>query len=227
MATLIVFCDAGTGSTTVDGRLSRTGVDESFATIRAGAGTIAENTLTNVTVVSLQASTTLNQFQTLRRGIFTFDTSALTSSATISAVTLSLTGSGSTPAVGAGATSMHITSASPASNNTLVASDFSNVGETSFASIPTGSYLSTGYNDFVLNASGIANVSLTGISRFGSRIGWDMDNSTTGFTWASGAFSAIGCTFADQTGTTSDPKLTITYTLPSTNYTKLMLLGVG
>jgi len=65
-----------------------------------------------------------------------------------------------------------------------------------------------------LNATGRGNVSLTGISKFGSRnANYDVANSAPAFT----AFASNGIQiyFADQAGTANDPKLVVTYTLPS------------
>lgn len=79
-----------------------------------------------------------------------------------------------------------------------------------------------GYNNFTLDANGIANVSLTGISKFWTRLNWDTDNSFGG-TWSSNKSSYYNSYLADQTGTSNDPKLTITYTLPIANNNFLLM----
>lgn len=151
----------------------------------------------------------------MTRSIFLFDTSSLPDTATISAVTLSLyaaskieAGGGFTPAVEYG-----IVSSNPTSNTALAVGDYdpAKFGTTDFATRQAYTAITTSaYADFALNASGIANVSLTGISKFAIRVGSDIDNSEpsgTGDTYREVNFSS-----ADVAGTTQDPKLVVTYT---------------
>jgi hypothetical protein len=69
------------------------------------------------------------------------------------------------------------------------------------------------YRDFTLDANGRANVSKTGISKFGARGGLDFSDATV----PTGNNQCLA-RWADYGGTTTDPKLVITYTT-STNYT--------
>jgi hypothetical protein len=120
---------------------------------------------------------------------------------------------------------MDIVSSTPVSDTVLANGDYGNTGTTPFSSVAYASLATANYTDFSLNAGGISNVSKTGISKFGLRINWDTDNSFGGV-WASSTLS--GGTWSDggYTGTTRDPKIDITYTLP-TSYKNLLLLGVG
>jgi hypothetical protein len=147
-----------------------------------------------------------------------FDTSSIGSGKIVSAATLSLFGT--TKANALGDPSIDIVSSSPASNTTLAASDYGNLGSTSFANIAYASWSTSGYNDFSLNAGGISNISLTGVSKFGSRLGWDTANSFTG-TWAGASTSALRCNQADASGTANDPKLVVTYSLPAADLTNM------
>lgn len=233
MATLTVYPDPSTGATTVDGRVSRYGVDETLGTIRAGAGNSHNDTGTGAQVASLTGSSTSNQYSGADRFMMTFDTSALTASATISAAVLSILGSGKTDGL-LGETSANsvavLVAATPASNNDLVDADYSQVGTTDFGrSVQQNSWSTSAYNDITLSASGIANISKTGISKFATRYGWDFDNTTTGLTWADTATQEIVGVSADTADVTSDPKLVITYTI-STGVSPrptLLLMGVG
>lgn len=227
MSTLTVYPDSGTGGTTTDGDVLRSiaSPGETFGTIRGGAGTGVGST--DEGKIQLSATTTLNQYGALIRFIATFDTSPLTSSATISATVCSLAGEGTKQTIGLGATPIHIATATPASNNSLVNADYGQTGSTSFANIASLSWVQgSSYNDFTLDANGIANVSKTGISRFSWRLGWDIDNSFGGV-WVSNLDTTFGFWTADASGTSTDPKLVITYTLPATARTRNMLLGVG
>ena len=221
--TLTAYPQAGSGgaNVTCDGVVYRQGVNETLATIRAGAGTTVATDASRP--YFLQASTTSNQFQILMRTIATFDTSSLSSSANISAATCSPYGSSKT--AGLGAEVAHIVSATPASNAALVIADYSQLGATSFASIAYAAWSDVAYNAFSLDANGIANISKTSISKFGFRGEWDLNNSFTGV-WVDSAASYIVAVDADTAGTASDPKLVVTFTLP-TGHTNVLLMGVG
>jgi hypothetical protein len=226
-STLTVYPDAGTGGTTIDGNVERYGVNQTLSNIRSGAGTGADDVGTDDDVALLRASTTSNQYQRLARGIYTFDTSPLTSSATLSAVVFGSYGWDLVTSLGA--FEVDVVASTPASNNALVSGDYSNLDSSVFASIASGSLNAVngggagGYNDFTLDSNGIANVSKTGISKFGTRINWDTDNSMGG-SWSSGASSYYNSYLADQSGTTNDPKLVITYTLPAIFVPKIIII---
>jgi len=221
--TLTAYPAAGSGGTTVDGNTARVSIDETFATIRAGAGNQAVKTTTFDSVTRLAGSTTSNQFAGLNRPIYTFDTTIV--SGTINSSTFSLFINEKQN--GVGDDGLHVVSATPASNNDLVNADFTTLGSTTFGSVTYAGVTTGAYVDITLNANGRANVTLGGISRFGARGAWDFNNSFTGV-WASGGESRLLGYYADEAGTSSDPKLFVDYTpaggvLPR----RLGLLGVG
>jgi len=209
-ATLTVYPDSGTGATTVDGRVRRISVNETLSVIRSGVGTNALPSETD-SYMNMYASTTTNQFTQLDKYICLFDTSTLTSVAIISAGVLSLNGFGKTNGL-SGSPELDIVSSNPASNNTLVTGDYSTLGTTVFGSVTYASWSSSAYNDFTLDATGRNNISKTAISKFGARFNWDTDNNFTG-TWANSAGLELHFRNADTAGTTSDPKLVVTYTV--------------
>ena len=65
------------------------------------------------------------------------------------------------------------------------------------------------YNTFSLNGDGIAAISKTGISKFGFRSDYDLDNVAP--TPNSDNVNNTVAYTADQTGVTQDPKLVVTY----------------
>ncbi|MCL4419961.1 hypothetical protein M1146_07780 [Patescibacteria group bacterium] len=68
---------------------------------------------------------------------------------------------------------------------------------------------SNAYNNWTLNASGIAAISKTGITKFAVRLSGDIDNSAP--TYSAGAESHIFFHQSDRT-TTQKPRLIVTYT---------------
>lgn len=198
--------DASPESTSVDGYVGRGSVDESFATIRGGAGNDSNDTGTTISA-SIFCSATTNQFSQISRGIVLFDTSALPNDAVISSATLKLYCTSKTTTT---SQSVGITSGTPAANTGLAQADYAtaNFGSTRFVSDVVINNLTTNaYNDFALNASGISAVSLTSITKFAIRISGDIDNSAP--TWSSEA--ERGANFSSADGL-NPPILTITYT---------------
>jgi hypothetical protein len=212
--TLTVYPDANAETDTVDGfvRHDVGAAGVSWATLVAAAGNnVADATASGYFMV-IQRGTDTDAWKDLRRGIFLFKTSALTAGASISAAVMSI--EGQDKGDGASITpDLNVYSSAPALNTELAVGDFDSLGTTAFATAITYSgFNAAGYNNFTLNASGIAAIDKVGISKFGVRNA-NYDASGTPPTWASGgAYSHFICTFAETAGTTSDPKLVVTYT---------------
>lgn len=201
----------------VDGRVFRDGVSESFATIRAGNGTGAQDLTTENQVTGLRSTGTVNEYQTIHRSVFGFDTSSIPDTDIISAATISVASAGAHE-VGNGNDQVDVVSASGlASPSSLTAADYQNAfGTTRFATGKLISSLSSTagvYNDWALNATGIAAINKTTNTFLGMRGKWDVDNSFTG-TWASNAYTLFYGRYADYTGTASDPKLVVEHAAP-------------
>lgn len=225
--TLTAYPDADAETTTVDGWVDRGttagSVSESFATIRTGAGD-GSNDSNSTLQTFLRGGDVTDKYWQLYRTIMLFDTSSLTSSATISAADFSVWGTFKRNQLGSD--DFHIGGSTPASNTALANSDYGQCGTTSFGSIAYASFTSTdtAYSTASLNASGISAVSKTGISKFSGQLGWDINNSFTG-AWADNGYTQFNYWSADNTGTTNDPKLVVTYTIASAKH--FALLGVG
>lgn len=206
MSTLTVYPDASDpGTTSTSGMIAATQTTPWSAVRDATAGA-------SVGVVPTQASFIRTAWNGtnygIKRGFFLFDTSALTSAASISAAVISLAAQGAA-GINEDTSTIHVVSSTPASNTTLVVEDFDQVGSTSFGSLAMASWVATDttYNAFALDANGIANISKTGVSKFATRNSRDFDNS------APTGVNDITCYFSGQAGTTTDPKLVITYTV--------------
>jgi hypothetical protein len=152
----------------------------------------------------------------LTRSIFLFDTSSIPDSNSIDDATLSIYGYDKTNSFSGDEPNINIYSSNPASNTALEAGDFDSLGETAFSTAITYTSFSTaGYNNFTLNASGIAAVSKTSVTKLGGRNA-NYDVANTSPIWASGADMNILVYFAEQTGTSQDPKLTVTHSAVAT-----------
>jgi hypothetical protein len=212
MPTLTVNPQTGGGGSNVtcDGLLliDTYPTGDTFANkINASTGTAAPVTGTNDIFCRLATNTNTNQFTSVDRSIFTFDTSSIGSSATISSATFSLWGTGANSAI---ADSIGVVSASPGANNTLATSDYarSHHGTTDFATrIPFASWATAGYNNFALNASGLAAINKTGVTGLCAITGSDIDGTAVG--WASNVNADVAGNYADNG--TNIPKLVITY----------------
>lgn len=148
----------------------------------------------------------------LIRSMFLFDTSSIDDGATIDDAILSLFGEATTADGLSISPTMNIFTATPAANNNLVSGDYDQFGTTDLSSdITIGSWSTVAYNDFSLNSTGLANIDVTGISKFGGRES-TYDAPDVEPTIGNG-FSGFFCFFADETGTTKDPKLAGNFSL--------------
>ncbi|MDD4292004.1 MAG: hypothetical protein PHX51_07215 [Clostridia bacterium] len=94
------------------------------------------------------------------------------------------------------------------SNTNLTTSDYNNLGSVNYGSVNPSS---SGYQDITLNENGIANIDLQGVSKFALRIYSDYQNVEPN----TGEDNDVIYYSADYTGTSNDPKLVVTYTLPA------------
>lgn len=151
----------------------------------------------------------------IRRAMLLFDTSTLPDSAVI--------GSGEVDLyvenfIAPGTEKrIFLASSTPASNTAIDYEDYDQVGNTSFGETD-GSYTINTYEPLTLNASGRAAVSTSGVTKFSVRTYNDLYNVTpTNSTELNVDFKS-----AEQSGTSQDPKLIITYYVSPTAPTALL-----
>lgn len=194
------YPDPFTESTCMDGYVRSVNQTGTWANERAAsAGTLAA---TDSATLQLIASVTGGPIWSIYRWFILFDTSSLGDENTIVSATLSFNGASSI--TDTDSFSICIVSSSPASDTTLGVDDYNDVGTTEFASRMTyAAWQGSGYNDFALNASGLAAITKTGISKFGARSSGDLDNT------APTGINVINADSADATGTSEDPKLAV------------------
>jgi hypothetical protein len=200
--------DADPETTTVDGVTSRSAGSESWSALRNGAGDGSSDN--GVTMrAGWQADSTLNQWNVQHRDILLFDTSFIPDTWTVTSATLNLYATlleldGSNDGA-----LLHVVTSAPASNTALVNADYGAFGDIKLDDGLAMSSVTTAYNTFTLNATGVAAISLDGITKLGVRTENDIDNSAP--VWVSGAANRITFSTADETGTSQDPQLVVTY----------------
>jgi RHS repeat-associated protein len=141
----------------------------------------------------------------IRRAALLFDTSVLGSGVTVTSASLYVMPFDfGTPSESAA--KYNIYSSNPASSTALVVGDYSSFGTTAFATSVAPNAMTAGtYVSYLLNASGVAAISKTGITKMGIRdatydvSGSGPSNNDPRVTWYS----------ADQVGTSQDPKLVV------------------
>jgi len=212
MATLTVYPDPGSGSTTCDGYVyHRWDPGRTWADITGWpTSTHLSAVASSQNLAGIICDTNADKYSFLYRSIFTFDTSALTAGAIVSSAVFSVFANAGLVNTISPAQGIALVGSNPASDNALVAADYASLGVSLYApALPLSSWATSSYNDFTLNATGLAAISKTGITKFGLTL--DADRSNTEPTWVSGAQARVGGYYVDQAGTANDPKLVITY----------------
>lgn len=174
-------------------------------------------TVTQTTLDVLAGRETAGKYG-IHRAFVLFDTSSIPDNAAILTTTLTLKGvsGGVSNGDNDGNDYVVVATSSPASTDALLTTDYSKVGTTALSNtIDYGSWNDSGSNVLTFNATGLLQVSLTGISSFALREGHDMVNNE--YDGADTTLNAISPGSADQAGTTNDPLLTVTYTVGGTS----------
>lgn len=220
------FPDADPETTSVDGRVDHNqgspgGV--AWGTLVSGAGTAAVDAGATAYAFYFHAGTTSGNFDEIRRSIFLFDTASIPDADTVDSAILSLSGQSKNDDL-AVTPNLNIYSSAPASNTALVAGDYDSLGSTAFSTAITYANLSTtGFNDFALNADGLAQISKTGVSKFGGRnANYDVANVAPA--WTSNLDSGFVYYTAEEIAAGDQrPKLVVTHTAPPSAFIPKML----
>ena len=217
------YPDPNIEATTVDGlvyRILSAGSGETLATLRQGAGNGSADSNPSDTFVQWKADTSGTGYIQNVTPILGFDASAIPDTDTISTAILSLcnnNGDGFTNDWGANNHYVVVTSSAPATPTALVNGDYSKPTTTAasglFAFADWGTATDETYLDYTLNAAGIANISKTAASWFAIIFeSVRAEALEAGLSYANGNISFSYVNYAEQTGTTKDPKLVITHT---------------
>lgn len=209
------YPDADPESTSVDGSVRHALDNQTWATIQGGAGNTVVDTGTGEALGLIYSGST-SGWQQISRAIFLFDTSAIADNDIIDSATLSFYGNGKSDGLTISPT-LNVYSSAPASNTALAAGDYDSLGTTAFSTnITNANFSTTAYNDFVLNASGLAAISKTSVSKFGTRESTYDALNVEPTRNGNSLLSHFNANCADQTGTANDPKLVVVHTAPIT-----------
>lgn len=205
------YPDAGTGGTTVDGTIRGT-ANATWATIHdATDGASTQPT----DAILLMVLTSLDGTYLIYRGAYLFSTGTIGAINDITAATISFAGTG-TAEVNQTNTTLDLVQFTPSVANDLVTADYDLFGTTNMVTsfnISSWDQTDGTYNNLTLNADGINIIDkrTTELTKYGVRTGLDRSNTAPG----TGEVNRIESYFADQAGTTSDPKLVVTHTSSS------------
>ena len=220
--TLTAYPDPHPETNTNDARVYRTQDNDTWSDLVTGAGTgvFEDGTPILCNWILDSAGTCPSNWFAITRALTLFDTSSLPDDATISSATASIYGISSQIDYVAWETEFYLApyAVAPASNTATVAADYGTFGTTTFATAKIyGDLVLSAYNDFTLNATGLAAISKTGITKIGWRSTADVADSAPTCTSTPGSDKYAVWRFgaAEATGTTNDPKLVVTYTLAS------------
>lgn len=202
MSIITVYPDANPEAASVDGYV-RKNDSANFATTRnASVGTAASDTDASF---SCAVNTAAGVYDFIRAFLL-FDTSAIPDNATDISAVLSLYVNTVTETLAGG--SANIFASSPASNTGLGTGDYDQIGSVAFSTAKTLSSLSTSaYNDWTLNASGIAAINVGGVTKFSVLNSYDYSNTDPGLAVGNSTFN-----FNASDNGSNKPKLVITYT---------------
>ncbi len=192
-----------------DGYARRAGVDESWATIRAGAGTANDDTGT-VLISSVQIAADGSGFQLVFRVALLFDTSAIGDSDVIDSAVFEVVATSLNDDF---TDSITLTTSTPSSNTEMENTDYLQFGTTKQASDKTMGSLtvdSSTFTSFTLNAAGEASISLTGTTKFALRNTSDNDNDEP--SGAANEYSQLNMASAEEAlSGDKRPRLTVTH----------------
>ncbi|KKN14780.1 hypothetical protein LCGC14_0992660 [marine sediment metagenome] len=212
-ASLTVFPDAHEELASVDGYTEHDAI-ASWTTLVNGVGTFAIDTANSYPWWAYKDWISPN-YRAIRRSLQLFDTSPLGGDANISASTYSIRGVGKTLPF-AHSPAGNIYSAAPVSNIALEAGDFNSCGTDPYCDSPITypNWDITDFNDFVQNATGLAAISKTGVTKISGReSNYDVPNNPPGTD--SLGFTAQCAAYSAEQGSGFKPKLVITYSLPA------------
>ncbi len=217
MATVGTFFPDATPSTTFDGYIDWA-PNQGWSFVRdetaTSGGTDNINITDTVVEVRARKAVGVNNYS-IGRGWILFDTTSIPASATVTAAANKFSFIASVSPTNTDGTGLEAFSSNPASNTQLVGEDWDTIGTTQYADLSSITGVSTSvYTDMPMTTAGDSAIqtAVTGgtIVKLGFRLKRDtQDSAPTGE-------NILQMEAAETADTTSDPKLTVTYTSAST-----------
>jgi len=211
-STLTAYPDPDPETTTVDGEVIILDFSGWASAQAAADGSASDDSSTTMSAISRDIGFGAG----INRAFALFNTASLTAGATISAAVLSLYATTTANDDNDADDWINILQSSPAANTSLSTADFDQCGAVTSPTegatrIDIGSITTSAYNDFTLNATGRGWVNKSGATKLGAREGHDCINSAI----AASASNSVTVATAEAGGTSTDPKLVVTYTPPA------------
>ncbi len=154
--------------TTTDGNALRQAADISWDNLQGGVGTSGTPHPSSL-VFQLRSDGGSSDWFRMYRIFINFDTNTLPKGINISAATVRVWGELKDNGLGI-SPALNVFSSSSAFNSTVVAADYDKVGDTPFATaIAYADWTASAWNDFELNAAGIAAIVSGGVTNFSIR----------------------------------------------------------
>ena len=215
------------GATAVDGYAGREGVQQTWADLIAAAGSTASHSQASY-IMKLQANATTDRWQTLRRGVFLFDSTELPAGAILQSANVSFM---PTVVIARNFSSSFVLANAPVTAYTsIIAADYARLHalkvEHSDSRVALSSLVGSTRFSFDLNAQAILTLQSTFVSGNAFELGlyFDHDFDETSPVWAGGAITDEIRIGGFSAGDPNWPILTVTFRI-GRGYATLQLTG--
>jgi|WetSurMetagenome_2_1015567.scaffolds.fasta_scaffold36828_5 hypothetical protein len=203
-----------------DGYMVRAVADSTLISISNGVGTASAFTgASGVIGIYTGGATITNNFSEERKSGFTFDLSSLPLDAQITGVYLRVVPSAKT--VTLGIPDVYVVAFNPDNKLAYATSDYNKFNYTPLSSSVASASIVTGYEKIIpLNSEGINLINNSRMNRYvslGLVTSWDVNQVADYSLWAISRSAIYTVYYSEQTDTINDPKLIVTYTIPSTS----------
>lgn len=209
------YPDASPETTSVDGHVRADNLNTWAGLHDAASGDFAFDAQTQTLPCYLYSGSNAGNWYTITRNAFLFDTSAIGADGLVTSATFSIYGVSKQDLIVI-TPSVNIYSVNLLSNTAIVLADwlYTRWGTTPYCNSAIGyaAYNTSGWNDFALNATGLAAIAVSGITKISVRDNYDVANTkptTTNYLQPTN----MNCYTADQGGATK-PKLVVTWYVP-------------
>jgi hypothetical protein len=203
-----------------DGYMARAVANQTVVQISTGAGTASAFTgASGISGFYTVASTAVNNFSEERKSAFTFDLTTIPLDAEITGVYLRVVPSAKT--VTLGTPDIAVVNFLPDNKLAYATSDYNKFNSTLLSAYVPSAEIVAGYEKIIpLNSVGIQLINSSRISRYvslGIVTNWDINQVADYTLWGTARSAIYTFYYSEQTDTINDPKLIITYTIPSTS----------